>query len=85
MGIYRLYRWSVEEPLIKEVEKIVKVETIVEKEVETIVEKEVDKTPELCSQIRRNKIYMNCYGVTINGSPTIQESGVKNVPELITN
>lgn len=86
IGLYRMYRWAVEEPLIKEVEKVVQVETIVEKEIEKIVEKEVDKTPEACSQIRRNgKIYMNCDGVVIDGSPTIGASGVKDAPELITN
>lgn len=86
LGLYRLYRWAVEEPLIKEVEKVIEVEKVVEKEVEKIIEKEVDKTPDVCSQIRRNgKIYMNCDGVIIDGSPTIGESGVKNAPELITN
>jgi hypothetical protein len=86
LGLYRLYRWAVEEPLIKEVEKMVEVEKIVEKEVEKIIEKEVDNTPEVCSQIRRNgKIFMNCDGVTIDGSPTLGDSGLKNVPELITN
>lgn len=84
IGLFRLYRWAVEEPLIKEVEKRVEVETIVE--TEKIVEKEVEieVVPEECTQIRRNgKIYMSCDGVTIDGASTIGESGISKIPELI--
>ncbi len=80
---YRMWRWSVEEPLIKEVIE----EVVVEKEVieEVIKEVEVEKEviPPECTQIRRNgKVYVSCDGVTIDGSPTISESGVE-VPELL--
>ncbi|SON53089.1 conserved protein of unknown function [Vibrio tapetis subsp. tapetis] len=85
LGIYRLYRWTVETPLIKEVIKKVEVpvETIVEKE--KIVEKEVEVIPEECTQIRRNgKVYVSCDGVTIDGANTIGDSGLNKIPELIT-
>ncbi|OCH19254.1 hypothetical protein A6E03_12265 [Aliivibrio sp. 1S128] len=85
IGLYRLYRWTVEEPLIKEIDKIVEVERIVEKEVEIekIVEKEV--IPEECTQIRRNgKIYVSCDGVSVDGAPTISDSGVGEIPDLVT-
>ncbi|WP_067522656.1 hypothetical protein [Endozoicomonas ascidiicola] len=80
---HRMWRWSVEEPLIKEVVE----EVIVEKEVieEVIKEVEVEKEviPPECTQIRRNgKVYVSCDGVTIDGAPTISESGVE-VPELL--
>jgi len=81
--LYWVYRWAVEDPIIKEVVKTVEVpvETIVTNTVNVPVE----VVPEECSQVRRNgKIYMNCDGVTIEGSPTIQESGVKDAPELLT-
>ncbi len=99
LGLYRLYRWSTEAPLIKEIEKRVEVETIVEKEipVEKIVEKVVEKEvpvekivekeviPDECTQIRRNgKIYVSCDGVKIDGAPTIGDSGVIAVPDLVT-
>ena len=99
-ALYRVYRWVVEEPLIKhvEVEKIVEkeveVEKIVEKEVvevEKIVEKEVEVevekvvVPEECTQIRRNgKIFINCDGVKIDGVSTLDESGLEKIPELLT-
>jgi hypothetical protein len=98
-GLYRLYRWSTEALLIKEIEKRVEVEIIVEKEipVEKIVEKVIEKEvpvekivekeviPEECTQIRRNgRIYVSCDGVKIDGSPTIGDSGVIFVPELVT-
>lgn len=122
-ALYRVYRWVVEEPLIKhvevekivekevEVEKIVEVEVekivekevevevekIVEKEVEVEVEKIVEKevevevevekvvVPEECTQIRRNgKIFINCDGVKIDGVSTLEESGLENIPELLT-
>ncbi|GAL18564.1 hypothetical protein JCM19235_1987 [Vibrio maritimus] len=85
LALYRFYRWTTEEPLIKEVERKVEVEKIVEKpvEVEKVVEKEV--IPDECTQIRRNgKVYVSCDGVTIDGAPTISDSGVDNVPDLIT-
>ena len=80
---YRMWRWSVEEPLIKEVIE----EVVVEKEVieEVIKEVEVEKEviPPECTQIRRNgKVYVSCDGVNIDGAPTISESGVE-VPELL--
>lgn len=84
IGLYRLYRWATEEPLIKVVEKPIEVEKVVEKEVEVekIVEKEV--IPEECTQIRRNgKVYVSCDGVSIDGAPTIGDSGVKEVPDLV--
>lgn len=95
LGLFRFYRWSVETPLIKEVEKIVEVERIIEKEVEVekIVEKkvEVEKIiekeviPEECTQIRRNgKVYVSCDGINIKGVPTISDSGLSEIPELIT-
>ncbi|EEX94158.1 hypothetical protein VIOR3934_15281 [Vibrio orientalis CIP 102891 = ATCC 33934] len=69
-GLYRLARWAIEEP------------TIITKEV--TVEKKVEVTPPECTQIRRDgKIFMNCDGVKINGAPSIEESGVENVPELL--
>ena len=62
----------------------VPVEKIVEKPVEKIVEKEVPTIPDECTQIRRNgKIYVSCDGVTVDGAPTIGESGVDNIPELV--
>ena len=85
IGLYRFYRWATEEPLIKEIERKVEVEKIIEKEVEVekIVEKEV--IPEECTQIRRNgKIFVSCDGVTIDGAPTISESGIQDIPELVT-
>lgn len=49
------------------------------------VEKQVDVIPDECTQIRRNgKVYVSCDGVTVNGASTISESGVKNIPDLIT-
>ena len=80
---YRMWRWSVEEPLIKEVIE----EVVVEKEVieEVIKEVEIEKEviPPECTQIRRNgKVYVSCDGVTIDGAPTISETGV-DVPELL--
>ncbi|WP_104399247.1 hypothetical protein [Vibrio penaeicida] len=70
-GLYRLYRWVTEEPLIKTVEKQVE------------VEKEV--IPDECTQIRRNgKVYISCDGVKVEGAPTIGDSGINQVPELIT-
>lgn len=83
--LFRFYRWAVEEPLIKEVEK--RVEIPIEKIIETEVEREVEKivTPEECTQIRRNgRIFMNCDGKVIEGSPTLGESGLTDIPELIT-
>lgn len=80
---WRLWRWAVEEPLIKEVVKQVEVE--VEKEVIKEVEVEVEKEviPPECTQIRRNgKVYVSCDGVTVDGAATISESG-KEVPELL--
>jgi len=85
IGLYRFYRWATEEPLIKEVEKMVEVEKVVEKkvEVEKLVEKEV--IPDECTQIRRNgKVYVSCDGVKIDGKPTIGDSGLKEIPELVT-
>lgn len=87
IALYRAYRWVVEEPLIKhvEIEKIVEKE--VEVEVEKIVEKEVEKmvVPEECTQIRRNgEIFINCDGVKIEGVSTLDESGIDNIPELLT-
>lgn len=97
LGLFRFYRWSVETPLIKEVEKIVEVERIIEKEVEVEVEKIVEKKvevekiiekeviPEECTQIRRNgKVYVSCDGINIKGVPTISDSGLSEIPELIT-
>lgn len=78
---YRMWRWSVEEPLIKMVEK----EVIIEKEIieEVIREVEREVIPPECTQIRRNgKVYVSCDGVTIDGVPTISESNVE-VPELL--
>jgi hypothetical protein len=81
--LWRMYRWSVEEPLIKEVEKVVKV--VEEVSVEVIKEVEVEKTviPEECTQIRRNgKVFISCDGVTVEGASTIGDSG-KTVPDLL--
>lgn len=85
IGLYRFYRWATEEPLIKEIEKKVEIEKIVEKEIEVekIIEKEV--IPEECTQIRRNgQIFVSCDGVTIDGAPTISESGIQEIPDLVT-
>ncbi len=72
LGLYYLFRLVTEEPIIK---------TITETVTET-VEKEV--IPEECTQVRRNgKVYVSCDGVTVQGAPTIAESGVKEIPELI--
>lgn len=97
LGLYRTYRWAVEEPIIQTVEKRIEVpvevlvEKIVEKtievevEVEKIVEKEVEVIPDECTQIRRNgKVYVSCDGVTVNGSSTISESGISDIPDLVT-
>ncbi len=82
--LYRLYRWTVEAPLIKEVVK--QVEVPVEKRVEVPVEKIVEKEviPEGCSQMRRNgKIYINCDGQKVEGVPTLGEEGLQKAPELL--
>lgn len=85
IGLYRLYRWATEEPLIKEVQKTVEVEKIVEKEIPVEVEVEKEVIPEECTQIRRNgKVYISCDGVKVEGSPTIGDSGLTQIPELIT-
>lgn len=99
LALYRGYRWVVETPLIVEVEKIVEIEkeiekiVEVEKEIEKIVEieKEVEKIvekeviPDECTQIRRNgEIFINCDGVKVEGVPTLVESNLENVPELLT-
>ncbi|WP_237067761.1 hypothetical protein [Microbulbifer guangxiensis] len=60
------------------------VEKIVEKSVEKIVEKEVPDYLDECIQIRRNaKIYVSGDGVAVDGAPTIGESRVENIPELV--
>lgn len=80
--LFRLYRWTVETPLIKEVVKQVEVEVPIEKLVEKVVEKNV--IPEECSQIRRNgKIFINCDGKSINGTPTLGDESINNIPELL--
>ncbi|MCE7577613.1 hypothetical protein LZS94_08900 [Aliivibrio fischeri] len=72
LGMYYLYRLVTEEPII---------ETVTETVTKT-VEKEV--IPEECTQVRRNgKVYVSCDGVTVKGAPTIAESGVEEIPELI--
>lgn len=72
LGLYYLYRFVTEEPIIQ---------TVTETVTETI-EKEV--IPEECTQVRRNgKIYVSCDGVTVKGAPTLAESGVDEIPELI--
>ncbi|OBU20176.1 hypothetical protein CTM88_06570 [Photobacterium aquimaris] len=72
LGLFYLYRFVTEEPIIQ---------TVTETVTETI-EKEV--IPEECTQVRRNgKIYVSCDGVTVKGAPTLAESGVDEIPELI--
>ncbi|MFA0240828.1 MULTISPECIES: hypothetical protein [Vibrio] len=72
LGLYYLFRLVTEEPIIK---------TVTETVTET-VEKEV--IPEECTQVRRNgKVYVSCDGVTVKGAPTIAESGVDEIPDLI--
>jgi len=71
--IYLSYRWAVETPSIRTAET--KIEKIVEKEI----------IPDECTQIRRNgKVYISCDGVQIDGTSTISESGIKNIPDLVT-
>ncbi|GGB45955.1 hypothetical protein K8B83_04885 [Shewanella inventionis] len=78
--LFRVYRWTVEAPLIKEV--IRKVEVPVEKRIEVPVEKQI--IPEECSQVRRNgKIYINCDGKIIDGTPTIGDAKINEIPELL--
>lgn len=78
--LFRVYRWTVEAPLIKEV--IRKVEVPVEKRIEVPVEKQV--IPEECSQVRRNgKIYINCDGKIIDGTPTLGDAKINEMPELL--
>ncbi|WP_152549272.1 hypothetical protein [Vibrio fortis] len=73
LGLYYLYRMVTEEPIIK---------TVTETVTETI-EKEI--IPEECTQVRRNgKVYVSCDGVTVQGAPTIAESGLDEIPELIS-
>lgn len=73
LGLYYLYRVVTEEPIIK---------TVTETVTET-VEKEV--IPEECTQVRRNgKVYVSCDGVTVQGAPTIADSGLDEIPELIS-
>lgn len=73
LGLYYLYRMVTEEPIIK---------TVTETVTETI-EKEI--IPEECTQVRRNgKVYVSCDGVTVQGAPTIAESGLNEIPELIS-
>ncbi|MEZ8104671.1 MULTISPECIES: hypothetical protein [Vibrio] len=73
LGLYYLYRMVTEEPIIK---------TVTETVTET-VEKEI--IPEECTQVRRNgKVYVSCDGVTVQGAPTIAESGLDEIPELIS-
>lgn len=70
LGLYYLYRLVTEEPII---------ETVTETVTET---KEV--IPEECTQVRRKgKVYISCDGVTVEGAPTVGESGVQDVPDLI--
>lgn len=65
---YMLYRWATETPITIQ-------KTVVEEKIET---------PEECTQVRRNgKIYMSCDGVKIDGADSIEQSGVKDVPELL--
>lgn len=72
LGLYYLYRLVTEEPII---------ETITETVTETVTKNVI---PEECTQVRRNgKIYVSCDGVTVQGAPTIAESGVDEIPELI--
>lgn len=72
LGLYYLFRLVTEEPIIK---------TVTETVTET-VEKEI--IPEECTQVRRNgKVYVSCDGVTVQGAPTIADSGVEEIPELI--
>lgn len=71
LGIYYLYRLAFETPIIE-------TKTVIKK-----VEKEV--IPKECSQIRRNgQIYISCDGVEIKDVPTLADSGIKEIPELIT-
>lgn len=85
LASYRAYRWVTEEPLIKEVERVVEVEKQVEKIVEVEKEVTVTEIPDECTQIRRNgEIYVSCDGVTVSGSPTIGDSGLKEIPDLVT-
>jgi hypothetical protein len=73
LGLYYLYRMVTEDPIIK---------TVTETVTETI-EKEI--IPEECTQVRRNgKVYVSCDGVTVQGVPTIAESGLDEIPELIS-
>ncbi|CAM3083552.1 hypothetical protein [Vibrio rarus] len=90
LGLYRAYRWVTEEPLIKKVEKVVevpvekRVEVPVEVPVEKVVEKKVKVIPDECTQIRRNgKIYIDCDGVKINGSNTLGDKDLEQVPDLV--
>lgn len=86
LGLYRMYRWVTEEPLIQEIETLVEVpiEKRVEVPVETIVEKEVEVIPDECTQIRRNgKIYIDCDGVKIDGANTIGNDNLEQIPELL--
>lgn len=72
LGLYYLYRFVTEEPIIQ---------TVTETVTETI-EKEV--IPDECTQVRRNgKIYVSCDGVTVKGASTLADSGVDEIPELI--
>lgn len=70
--LYYLFRLVTEEPIVK---------TVTETVTET-VEKQV--IPEECTQVRRNgKINISCDGVTVQGVPTLGDSGVDEIPELI--
>lgn len=73
LGLYYLYRIVTEEPIVK---------TVTETVTET-VEKEI--IPEECTQVRRNgKVYVSCDGVTVQGAPTIADSGLEEIPDLIS-
>lgn len=85
LALYRSFRWATEEPIVREVEKVVEVEKEVERIVEVEKEVTVTEIPEECTQIRRNgEIYVSCDGVTVSGSPTIGDSGLKEIPDLVT-
>ncbi|GAD89190.1 hypothetical protein VHA01S_016_00470 [Vibrio halioticoli NBRC 102217] len=86
LGLYRMYRWVTEAPLIKEVEKRVEVpvEKRVEVPVEKVVEKKVEVIPDECTQIRRNgKIYIDCDGVKVDGANTLGNEKLSRMPELL--
>ncbi len=74
VGLYRFYRWATEEPLIKEVEKIVEKVVIKESDVAVIA-------PNCLKLILDKKTHFNCAGITYQVN-TLSELTKEQITEI---